>query len=160
MYLRPYLSEPRRQLIFVLSLDRCCVSGRDVLLYILPGTSLLMSSFPPIAGACCRCMSIFHIKSTRETVIPIVESFDWVWGIHWCCSSTTSTKQWGNLCSDLRYVAVLRRLRKCASSSSASSSTASSAISSTSAAALSTVSTALRELLSRWYVDLLWWSDR
>jgi len=53
MCLRPYLSEPRRQLILVLSFDRCGVPSRDVLLYILSGASLLVPSLSPIAWACC-----------------------------------------------------------------------------------------------------------
>ncbi len=53
MCLRPYLSEPRRQLILVLSFDRCGVPGRDVLLFILSGASLLVPSLSPIAWACC-----------------------------------------------------------------------------------------------------------
>ncbi len=48
MYLRPYLSETRGQLVLVLSFDGCSMARRDVLLHVLPVTAFLMSRFAPI----------------------------------------------------------------------------------------------------------------
>ncbi len=87
MYLRPYLSEPRRQLILVLSIEKCGMSSRNELLYILSVASLLVPRFLPIMWACYRCMSILQVKSTQETIIPVVVPFDRIWGMLWSCSS-------------------------------------------------------------------------
>ena len=119
MYLRPYLSETCRQLILMLSLHRCRMPGRNVLLYIISGAPFLVSCLTPIPWACCGRMPILYAKPARETIVPIVEAFDRIW----CCRcSCSSTKEWGNLIANRRYIVILRRLGKLTMSSTTISS--------------------------------------
>jgi hypothetical protein len=59
----------------------CCCVGTSV--------SDLMVGFAPFHGARCRCVAVFHIKTTREASIPICIPFDWGCGVthlsqdHW-----------------------------------------------------------------------------
>ena len=108
-YLRPYLSERRRQLILVLSFHRCQMPGCNVLLYIIPGTPFLVSHLSPIPWACHGRMSILNAEAAQETIVPIVETFYRIWG---CRSSHSSAKVWSNLTADRRYSIILCCLGK------------------------------------------------
>ena len=110
MYLHPYLSELRRQLILMLSLYRCSMYGRNVLLYIISVAPFLVTSLLLIPWACCGCMPIFGLKATQETIVPIVETFHRIWGVS--LYSFSSTKEWGNLTANRRYVCILCCLGK------------------------------------------------
>ena len=63
--------------------DSCALSC-DVMSQIIPIKSLLVISTSPWGRECLRRMSIFNIKTTRKSYIPVCKTFDDI-GIHRGC---------------------------------------------------------------------------
>ena len=159
MYIRPTLSEPRRQLSLMLSWHLWHMTGGNVLLYITASASLLMSHLMPIPGACLWRMPILDVEPTRVAIIPIIVPFD---RIRYCRRSRcwdTTPKEWGHLTTGWRNCIILCCLGKGTMSFTTITTTTSPSticsytLSTVSASNLSPVSASTSELITRWYVD-------
>jgi hypothetical protein len=101
-----------RELSLVLAL---CARPIHLVRYcILPGISNLMIRLTPLKRAGCQSVAIFHIKSTRETCIPIGKMLDRGWGVGaGCCFG--SRKKWDHAtkwirgCNYPSLVSLIRR---------------------------------------------------
>ncbi len=97
--LRPTPSESWK-LCLVLRLGASIVPRFNVLLGIAPIVCLLVICMPPRLGTCSGCVSVFDIKTARETHVQVAVSFDDV-GVHRgrvSCSSRANSRCPGDKC--------------------------------------------------------------